>query len=101
MQLTPGTRLRSQACTTEVIVVRGGNLAADLTCGGATMVPVVGAAAPPTSTPTQGHDTGSELGKRYSNGTIELLVTRPGAGTLAVSVEPLTVLQARQLPSSD
>ena len=51
--------------------------------------------------PAGGLDTGSQLGKRYTDGTIELLVTKAGAGTLAVDKTPLDIKGARPLPSSD
>ena len=100
MQLAPGTRLRSQVCETEVIVVKGGSLPADLTCGGHPMKSA-GEAAGPVSDPEDGLDTGTLLGKRYGNGVVEVLVTRAGRGTIAVGREALPLQDARQLPSSD
>ncbi|MBB4944175.1 hypothetical protein FHR32_008578 [Streptosporangium album] len=46
---------------------------------------------------------GTALGKRYVDLTcgLELLCTKPGKGTLSVSTEPLTVKDAKPLPSSD
>jgi len=44
MELKPGTRLRSQTCSAEVIVVRPPDRAVDLRCGGAPMVSVDGTA---------------------------------------------------------
>ncbi|HTC81044.1 MAG TPA: hypothetical protein VK848_05885, partial [Acidimicrobiia bacterium] len=44
MDLKPGTRLRSQTCSAEVIVVRPPGRAVDLRCGGAPMIPVGGEA---------------------------------------------------------
>jgi hypothetical protein len=101
--LKPGSRLRSQVCTTEVIVVRlaGGHI--DLRCGGEPMVEI---GAPPAEgkAPIAGLDGGAQLGKRYTSQEIdalELLVTKAGAGTLAVGDTPLVVMAARSLPSSD
>lgn len=100
MRLTPGARLRSQTCTTEVIVIRGGDLAAELSCGGRPMVPAAGAAQP-VAEPAPGLDQGTLLGKRYGGDALELLVTKAGSGSLSVGEEILAPLQARSLPSSD
>jgi len=101
MQIKPGTRLRSTTCDTQVVVVRGsGDL--DLTCGGA---PMVAADAPDgeTTTPAAGHDGGTLLGKRYEDaaGTLEVLCVKPGAGSLGLAGELLSVKAAKQLPASD
>lgn len=100
MRLTPGARLRSQTCTTEVIVTRGGELAADLSCGGQPMV-VASGAVEQTADPAPGLNKGTLLGKRYGNASLELLVTKAGSGSLSVGDEVLEPLQARSLPSSD
>jgi hypothetical protein len=101
--LKPGARLRSQTCTTEIIVVRPGQGTVRLTCGGEPMIDIAspGAAAHPTAA---GLDTGSLLGKRYtavSDDTFEVLVTQAGAGTLADGMTPLIFKEAKPLPSSD
>lgn len=100
MRLTPGARLRSQTCTTEVIVIRGGELASDLNCGGRPMVVATGAVER-AADPAPGLDGGTLLGKRYGDASLELLVTKAGSGSLSVGTEVLKPLQARSLPSSD
>jgi hypothetical protein len=100
MQLRMGARLRSQVCSTEVVVVRAGDTDDELTCGGSSLVAVDGAPAA-SGTPVAGLDSGTELGKRYTDGSLELLVTKAGAGTLAVGGAPLEIKGARPLPSSD
>jgi len=101
MELKPGSRLRSTTCDTQVVIVRG---AGDLpvTCGGA---PMVAADATPAEvgTPAAGHDGGTQLGKRYEDagGLLEVLVVKPGAGSLALGDELLTLKAAKQLPASD
>jgi hypothetical protein len=102
MRLKPGLRLRSQVCSTEVIVVRG-SAEVDLTCGGK---PLVSAAetVQPGSAPAPGLDGGSVLGKRYvieGDGSVELLCTKPGDGSLAVGDTALVLKDAKPLPSSD
>lgn len=101
MQLKPGSRLRSTTCDTQVVVVRG---AGDLvvTCGGAPMVPADAAPAE-GGVPAPGHDGGTLLGKRYEDpdGLVEVLVVKPGAGSLGLGETLLTVKAAKQLPASD
>jgi len=96
-------RLQSQVCSTQVIVVRPGRGSVLLTCGG---LPLVDLATPypEGGTPAPGLDTGSVMGKRYtaqSDETFEVLVTKPGAGSLGDADTPLIVKQAAQLPASD
>ena len=101
MDLKPGTRLRSQACSTEVIVVRSPEQAVDVCCGGTPMVPVGGPAEQhPLDTAHQG---GTLLGKRYADQDtgIELLCTKAGEGSLSLGGAPLPVKDAKPLPSSD
>lgn len=101
MQLKPGSRLRSTTCDTQVVVVRG---AGDLpvTCGGA---PMIAADAPQAdvASPSPGHDGGTLLGKRYedADGVLEVLVVKPGAGSLGLGGALLAVKAAKQLPASD
>jgi len=96
-----GSRWRSQVCDTEVIVVRAGAGDVELTCGGQPLVPV--GAERRQLEPLPGLTGGSQLGKRYTDdsGSVELLVTRAGAGSLGIGSVPLTVKHARPLPASD
>jgi hypothetical protein len=102
MRINSGGRYRSQVCQTEVVVVRqlAGDL--DLTCGGH---PLTDLTAQPASglALAEGADTGNGLGKRYTDasGQLELLVTKAGRGTLALSGEPLALKAAKPLPASD
>jgi hypothetical protein len=100
----PGLRLRSQVCTTEVIVVRPAVDDLDLRCGGEPVVEV-GTEVAEGKSPAAGFDGGTQLGKRYTTddaeGTLELLVTKQGAGTLSVADVPLVLKEAKPLPSSD
>jgi hypothetical protein len=100
--LKPGTRLRSQVCATEVVVVKAPADDVDLTCGG---YPMIELAAQPESglAPKPELATGTALGKRYApeDGSLEVLVTKPGEGTLALGTTPMPVKQAKPLPASD
>jgi hypothetical protein len=100
MQLKPGLRLQSVVCDTQVVVVRGGG-DLDLRCGGAPMAPV-GADAE-RQTLDQNHAAGTQMGKRYADDDsgIELLCTKPGAGSLSVGDVPVAPKEAKPLPSSD
>jgi hypothetical protein len=99
--LKPGTRLRSTTCTTEVIAVRGSG-EADVRCGGLPMVDVADER-DPEGAPAAPFDRGTAMGKRYvdSGATLELLCTKPGAGSLSLGEDLLVVKGAKPLPSSD
>lgn len=102
VELKPGSRLRSQVCSTEVIIVRLSTSGIDLRCGGRPMV-ALGADVQPEQ-PTAGLDTGSQLGKRYTasaDESLEILVTKAGSGTLSDGDTPLVLKESKPLPSSD
>jgi hypothetical protein len=99
-----GTRLQSQVCDTQVIVVRSADSLDDLRAGGAPMVPI--------GTESSEKDgslaidaalsDGNLMGKRYvDDGGAEVLVTKAGAGTLSIGTTPLTIKEAKPLPASD
>jgi hypothetical protein len=99
--LKAGARLKSAVCDTQVMVIAlpAGDVA--LTCGGAPLLE-------PSSTEPRGaihpdHKNGTQIGKRYVNaeGTLELLCTKPGEGSLALAGTPLKLKEAKALPSSD
>ncbi|BCO38180.1 hypothetical protein BMW24_009395 [Mycobacterium heckeshornense] len=94
-----GTRLASQVCDTQVIVVRTADSLDDLRCGGAPMVPI-GAERSGELDPAFAD--GNVMGKRYvdDNGA-EVLVTKAGAGTLTIGETPLHLKEAKPLPASD
>jgi hypothetical protein len=99
-ELKPGGRLASAVCTTEVIVVKAPVGEVDVCCGGAAMI-------------EPGGDTGGDvdpaaaegtlLGKRYVNEdeSLELLCTKAGDGSIAVSEALLVLKEAKPLPASD
>jgi hypothetical protein len=74
----------------------------DVRCGGAAML-APGAAPPSGVALDAAASGGTALGKRYVNaeGTLELLCVKPGKGSLTVGNAPLTLKEAKQLPSSD
>jgi hypothetical protein len=101
MDLKPGTRLRSQTCSAELIVVRPPAREVELRCGGAPLVPVDGVV---ESYPLDaGQAAGTLLGKRYADpdSGLELLCTKAGEGSLSLDGAPLPQKDAKPLPSSD
>jgi hypothetical protein len=99
MNLKPGSRLQSQACDTQVIVVRAPATDIDLQCGGHAMV-AVGSAGERVALSAD-HSKATLMGKRYGNDTLELLCTKPGAGSLSIGDDPIDPKDAKLLPSSD
>src|SRR5262249_36082829 len=101
MQLKPGTRIKSAVCPTELMVIQAPAGDADVRCGGAPMPGIVGPKRGPGIDPDL--QAGPQTGKRYVDtaGTIELLCTKPGEGTLALGTTPLVLKEAKPLPASD
>ncbi|MBJ7338365.1 hypothetical protein [Mycolicibacterium sp.] len=96
-----GTRLQSQVCDTQVIVVRSADSLDDLRAGGAPMVPI-GSDVADGQAPDVAFADGNLMGKRYvDDGGAEVLVTKAGKGTLSVGSTPLTIKEAKPLPASD
>ncbi|MEZ0052464.1 hypothetical protein ABIA30_003482 [Mycobacterium sp. MAA66] len=96
-----GTRLQSQVCDTQVIVVRSADSLDDLRAGGAPMVAVGGEVDSSLALDPALSD-GTLMGKRYvDDGGAEVLVTKAGAGTLSIGSAPLSIKEAKPLPASD
>ncbi|MGW4365859.1 hypothetical protein ACWEKT_09450 [Nocardia takedensis] len=96
-----GTRLESQVCQTQVIVIKSTDALDALRCGGAPMVPI-GTPRQDTAVLDPEFAAGTAVGKRYVHDTgAEILVTRAGTGSLDVDATPLALKEAKQLPSSD
>jgi hypothetical protein len=96
--MKPGVKLKSQACETEVMVVRCG--AGSIDCGGVAMANV----RPETpGTLAADHAKGTLIGKRYvdDGGSVELLCIKAGKGSLSVDGKPLAIKDAKPLPASD
>jgi len=98
MELKPGSRWRSAVSDVEVVVVRPPSVAGVLACAGAPMLTQGtprGEAAAPAGV--------SLIGKRYEDGAsgLEALCAKGGAGELSFDGRPLTIKEARKLPSSD
>lgn len=99
--MKPGMRFESQVCETQVIVVKPAESLADLRAGGVPMVPM-GFPSDPDAVLDRAWSTGTTMGKRYVEPAgAEVLVTRSGAGSLAVGQTAMTVKEATPLPASD
>lgn len=96
-----GTRLQSQVCDTQVIVVRSADSLDDLRAGGVPMIPI-GTEAAADMTIDPDFSAGTLMGKRYIDDTgAEVLVTKAGSGSLSIGTTPLAVKEAKPLPASD
>jgi len=100
--LKAGTRLRSAVCNSEVMVVAAPKDDVEVTCGGAALIEI-GAEQPAGGSISDDANDGTQIGKRYINedGSLEILCTKPGDGSLAVNGAALTIKGAKPLPSSD
>jgi hypothetical protein len=101
LDIVVGSRWRSVVCDTQIIVVKGAGWL-DLHCGGHPFVSVSDADVARARIDPE-LTGGTLLGKRYadSGNTIEVLCTKAGDGTITLHGEPLLLVGARALPSSD
>jgi hypothetical protein len=96
-----GTRLQSQVCDTQVIVVRSSDSLDDLRIGGAPAI-ALDADKDAGLTLDDAFAGGTLMGKRYvDDAGAEVLVTKAGKGSLSIGATPLTVKEAKPLPASD
>ena len=100
--LKAGTRAKCAVCDTEVMVVRTVQSEVLVTCGGVELIAMDVARTPGPHVEAAASQL-ALVGKRYVNAAdaVELLCTKGGKGQLAIGGEPLTVKQAKPLPSSD
>ena len=100
-----GTRLQSQVCDTQVIVVRSADSLDDLRAGGVPMVALDSQKDPAKSaefTIDPAFADGNVMGKRYVDESgAEVLVTKAGAGTLSIGTTAMNLKEAKPLPASD
>jgi hypothetical protein len=98
----PGTRLKSQVDSTEVIVVKAPADDLEIRFGGH---PAIDAKAEPDASlvPDGEQQAGTLIGKRYvrSAGDLELLVVKGGTVDVRVDGELLVAKENKPLPSSD
>ncbi|MED5810893.1 hypothetical protein VST63_00850 [Mycolicibacterium sp. 050232] len=96
-----GTRLQSQVCDTQIIVVRSTESLDGLRAGGAPMI-AIGDSAAEGLTLDPAFAGGTVMGKRYVDDSgAEILVTKSGKGSLSVGDNPMEIKAAKPLPASD
>jgi hypothetical protein len=102
MELKPGSRWKSAVCDTEVVIVKAPAVPATLECGGQALGPR-DQQRDPAAAPSPEHASGSQVGKRYVDEEtgLEALCSKSGAGSLSIAGRPLTLKDAKKLPSSD
>jgi hypothetical protein len=100
-ELKAGTRIKSAVCATELMVIQAPGGDVDVRCGGAPMLDMSAQASGAAIDLTL--KAGTQIGKRYvdEGGTVELLCTKAGEGTLALGDAPLVLKEAKPLPASD
>ena len=105
LRLRVGQRLASATDTTAVIVIKASADDVSLTCGGVAMAAESESAGAdnPSLAPLDGHDHGTQMGKRYecANGAVELLCTKAGTASLAVDDVLMIMKAVKALPASD
>lgn len=102
LEMTPGARFRSAVCDTELAVIKAPGEPLDLRCGGHPVLPIA-AERPSGPSPEAGFDEGTAIGKRFTDeaGTLEVLCTKAGSGSLSIADVRLQLKGAKPLPSSD
>lgn len=93
--------MRSAVCASEVMVIAASGGELELCCGGAPMIAM--SEQPSGAAVDADFAEGTLLGKRYIDeaGTLEVLCTKPGDGSLAVGGTRLVLKENKPLPSSD
>ena len=96
--MKPGTKLKSTACDTEVMVIKGSNIEVD--CGGSHMSDTAPEAKAELDS---AFAEGTKVGKRYvdADATVELLCVKAGKGSLSIGGTALQIKDSKPLPSSD
>ena len=102
MQLKPGSRWKSAACSAEFVVVRPASREEVVSCGGHPLVPADGAK-PEGLAADPAHAGVIQTGKRYfdEESGLELLAVKPGTSSLAIGGRPMGLREAKALPASD
>jgi hypothetical protein len=105
LRLRVGQRLASATDTTAVVVIKASADDVSLNRGGVAMAAESESAGAdnPSLAPLDGHDHGTQMGKRYesADGAVELLCTKAGTASLAINDIPMTTKAVKALPASD
>lgn len=99
LQLRAGQSLFSTIDSTAVVVIKAPAEPVTVSISGAEVTETKPDSAPTDATA----GAGTLLGKRYADDAIgiELLVSKPGSGTLEVNGTPIGLKEAKPLPASD
>ncbi len=102
MELRVGSRWKSVACTTEVVVVRAAQQKS-LECGGHPMAPSTSDVPRDATVDSAFRGDGTRVGKRYvdHDAGIEVLCISGGDGALSVDGRLLSLKATAALPASD
>jgi hypothetical protein len=102
MELRPGSRWRSAVCDAEIVIVKPPSVPGTLECGGLALLSHKETRDQSLS-PAEEHCGGTQLGKRYIDEEtgLEALCSKTGKGSLSLNGKPLTLKDAKKLPSSD
>jgi len=102
MQLKPGSRWKSAACSAEFVVVRPAGQEEEVLCGGHALLPS-DAARPEGLVLDPEHTATIQTGKRYfdEESGLELLAVKPGQCALSVGGRRMVLREAKALPASD
>jgi len=102
LDLKPGSRWKSAVCDAEIVVVKKPSAPIILECGGRGLI-AGSQTRDAAASPSPEHASGTQIGKRYADEEtgLEVLCSKTGAGSLSVAGRPLTLRDAKQLPSSD
>lgn len=101
MDLKPGTRLASECCDTEVMIIKA-SPNGSVKCGGLDMC-LASEKSGTSSSPEPSFSEGTLIGKRYVNEdqSLELLCVKAGIGSLSLDGVALVEKESKKLPSSD
>jgi hypothetical protein len=102
LKLVAGVRVKSAVCSMEAIVIQPPSTPGLLTCGAEAALAATDAerAAVQLTAPEPGN---ALVGKRYVDAVsgLELLCTKSGNCAMSFDARPLTLREAKPLPSSD
>lgn len=98
LQLRPGQSLFSTVDSTAVVVIKAPPAPVTVSISGTEVTDTK-----PAEAPSGAEGRGTLLGKRYVDDEvgIELLVSKPGTGTLEVDGTELAIKESKPLPASD
>jgi len=101
LDLKPGSRWKSAVCDAEIVVVKKQSAPIILECGAEALSPVRRREMPQHRLRLSMRPGPRSANLRDEETGLEVLCSKTGAGSLSVAGRPLTLRDAKQLPSSD